>query len=81
MNLFLYGLGYFFAVLVTYNVFCVINGNYHQFMRKALLNKQFLLFLSVMLTVYLVPLILLYANDDFNNYSYSYGPTGFNYPT
>ena len=74
-------MGYFFAVLVTYNVFCVINNNYHRFMRTVLKKPAIIAFLLFMVTVHLVPFILLHTTDNFNNYyAYSYGPTGFNYP-
>lgn len=58
-------LGYFFAVLVTYNVFCVLNNNYRKFMRTLLKNPVIVAFLLFMLMAHLLPLILLYTHSNF----------------
>lgn len=71
-------MGYFFAVLVTYNVYCVIHGNYHNFMKKVFSNLKIIILLLLMLIIYLLPLVMLYTTDKFDDdYTYSYAPTGF----
>lgn len=75
-------LGYFFAVLITYNVHCVINNNYRNFMRNVLKTKKVIILLVCMVLIYASPFALMYYNTsdpDSSDYAYSYGPTGFVY--
>lgn len=52
-------------MLVSYNVLCVINGDYRDFMKKVLKNAKVIAFLTFMLLVYLVPFISVFVTSNF----------------
>lgn len=80
INLYFYCLGYLFAVLITYNIYCIINNTHRDFMRKIIRNKLIVAFAVFMLCVYLTPLILMFASKySEDGYWFSYGPSGFNF--
>lgn len=65
-------------MLVSYNVLCVIYGDYRRFMKRVIHNPKILGFLLVMLVLHFLPLIFLLI-QNFDNYFYSYAPTGIPY--
>lgn len=72
--------GYFFAVLVSFNVFSVIKGNYRNFMKSVFSNPKAIGFLIFMLVAYLVPLVQAISTINFiDNEGYWYSPMGFEY--
>lgn len=72
--------GYFFAVLVSFNVFSVIKGNYRNFMKSVFTNPKIICFLIFMLVAYLVPLVQSMSTINFiTNEGYWYSPLGFEY--
>ena len=83
INLFFYNvfyllmqLAYFFAVLITVNVYQVLHDNHREFMKRTLLNPKIIAFLTLMLINYLLPCIFLVLDIGFD----SYCPAGFNIP-
>lgn len=83
INLFFYNvlyllmqLAYFFAVLITVNVYQVLHDNHREFMKRTLLDPKIIAFLTLMLINYLLPWIFLVLDINFD----SYCPAGFNIP-
>lgn len=67
-------------MLVSFNVFSVIRGNYRNFMKGVFSNPKAIVFLIFMLVAYLVPLVQAISTFNFlTDEGYWYSPMGFEY--
>ena len=54
-------MGYFFAVLVSYNVFLVLYGNYRDFVKNVFTKPKVIILLVFMLLTNLLPFVIMFV--------------------
>ena len=56
-------MGYFFAVLVSYNVFLVLYGNYRDFAKNVFTKPKVIILLVFMLLTNLLPFVMMFVQN------------------